>query len=54
MSNVHVWKRLLIGTALAAGVPAALAWATPSMGSQSVLIGRAILVFLGLAGAGTK
>lgn len=40
MSNVHVWKRLLIGTALAAGIPAALVWATPSSGSTSTLLGR--------------
>lgn len=40
MSKVHVLKRLLIGTALAAGIPAALVWATPSSGSTSTLLGR--------------
>jgi hypothetical protein len=41
MSNVQVLKKLLVGIVLAAGVPAALVWATPSSGSQSMLIGRA-------------
>jgi len=41
MSKVHVLKRLLIGTALAAGIPAALVWATPNSGSTSTLLGRA-------------
>ena len=40
MSKVQVLKRLLIGTALAAGIPAALAWATPGSGSSSTLLGR--------------
>lgn len=41
MSNVHVLKRMLTGTALAVGIPAALVWATPSSGSTSTLLGRA-------------
>jgi hypothetical protein len=41
MSKVHVLNRFLIGTALAAGIPAALAWATTNSGSTSTLVGRA-------------
>jgi hypothetical protein len=41
MSKVQVLKRMLIGTALAAGIPAALVWATPNSGSTSTLLGRA-------------
>jgi hypothetical protein len=40
MSKMQVWKRLLIATALAAGIPATLAWATPGSGSSSTLLGR--------------
>jgi hypothetical protein len=41
MSKAQVLKRLLIGTALAAGIPAALVWATPNSESTSTLLGRA-------------
>jgi Cupin domain len=41
MLNVQALRRLLIGIALAAGIPAALVWATPSSGSTSTLLGRA-------------
>lgn len=41
MSKGHVLKRLFVGTVLAAGIPAALAWATPSSGSMSTLLSRA-------------
>jgi len=41
MSKVRVWKRLLVATALAAGIPVALVWAPPSSGSTSTLVGRA-------------
>src|SRR5215207_10829493 len=40
MSKVNLLKRLLIGTALAAGIPAALLWATPGSASTSTLLGR--------------
>lgn len=40
MSKVQLWKRFLIGGALAAAVPAALAWATPGSGTTSTLLGR--------------
>lgn len=40
MSKVRASKRLLVGAALAAGIPAALAWATPGSGSTSTLLGR--------------
>jgi hypothetical protein len=39
MSKVRVSKRLLVGAAMAAGIPAALAWATPGT-STSTLLGR--------------
>jgi hypothetical protein len=32
MLKVQALKRLLIGTAVAAGVPVALVWATPQLG----------------------
>jgi hypothetical protein len=41
MSKIQVLKRLLTATALAAGIPAALVWATTSSGSTSALVGRA-------------
>lgn len=41
MSKVQALKRLLIGTAFAAGIPAVLVYATPSSGSTSTLLGRA-------------
>jgi hypothetical protein len=40
MSKVRVWKRFVIGGALAAVIPAALAWATPGSGTTSTLLGR--------------
>jgi hypothetical protein len=40
MSKAHVWKRLLVGSALAAGLPAVLVWATPGSGTSSTLLGR--------------
>jgi hypothetical protein len=40
MLKAHVLKRMLIGTALAAAIPAALVWATPGSGSSSTLLGR--------------
>jgi hypothetical protein len=40
MWNIQVWKRLLIGAVLAAGIPGALVWATPGSGSSSTLLGR--------------
>lgn len=41
MSKAQVLRRLLLGTALAAGIPAALVWATPNSGSTSTVVGRA-------------
>src|SRR5205814_10539274 len=41
MSGIRMSKRVVIGIALAAGIPAGLIWATSSSGTQSVLIGRA-------------
>ena len=41
MAGIRMSKRLVIGIALAAGIPAGLIWATSSSGTQSVLIGRA-------------
>jgi mannose-6-phosphate isomerase-like protein (cupin superfamily) len=41
MSHAQLVKRLLIGTALAAGIPAALVYATSNSGSTSTLLGRA-------------
>jgi hypothetical protein len=37
MSKVRVSKRLLIGAAMAAGIPAALAWATPGTSTSTLL-----------------
>ena len=41
MLKGQMLKRLFIGTALAAGIPAALVWATPNSDSTSTLLGRA-------------
>lgn len=40
MSKGGGWKRFVSAAALAAGIPAALVWATPSVGSTSTLLGR--------------
>lgn len=41
MSKRCVLKRLFVGAALAAGIPAELAWAQPSSGTTSTLLSRA-------------
>ena len=41
MSTAHLWKRILLGTTLAAVLSAGLAWATTGSGTTSMLIGRA-------------
>jgi len=40
MWTAQVWKKLFVGIALAAGIPAAMVWATPGEGSTSTLLGR--------------
>lgn len=41
MSKIGKWNRVMIAVAVAAIVPVAVAWSTPSTGTSSVLVGRA-------------